>query len=871
MDEYVGDARSGSLWAPSYTRGGYGWRFGLAWSARRLSHDGVASVEVWLWPMEEIAYGTIYSGLRRVYASVTVGGSTQQASFSWGGDDDSYEWSAVHVGWRGDEGSVQTYDRVTGDSGTYGARLLFTWTGWGQIDVSLHGQDGSANGVYGNITIVSWASGELRSGTQSIALPSAIALPTAPEVSGASVSGWTASVRYGMGNASSDPNSRTNVTGPTYRSATLTPSVGSWSASGKSIQVSGDGSFSHPVSGPTSFSVGYRSDGRDVYSDPFAVFPPPKPPSLLSADPVGSYGVRLSWENSQDGDAYVTRVYSGSVSAKDGALSVGSDAVLEAELGAGVTEWSSGSVWEQGGGQTTKSFTVVQVSSRDAWSYGGKQSVALRWLDGLASASRSLSVTNGAMPPAAPYGFSADNVADGVASSSEVSTSWRCRAPDGEQVRDGFRVVGDDGVTYFSEEDSSSGDDAEHEAELGVSIEGARLGLRACAYSRNGEAYSPWAYVLGPAHAGSVELARDRSQGYERISAHVTYPTGGYDPSYSITLSAGGESVGMSGVLDASSGFADVVTGAVTDAFVAGDVSCTLVMGAPGRGSEWDSAESAASLSPGACPPVGLRASQLSDEDESLFKASWEPPFGDALDGELSFELEADGSPADVTSGPSYDARSGRYAASFRHDVTGSASTLRVRSRRGSEESVWASCEFTYVPQELRPPEISDGGHVSGNTYLIRVDRPARGGRKIDGGYAYQVYAGNVRDASQSPESTKVLTASEVASGITVSVTSPNWTYYRVTARDADGESAPSEAVRLRHVASGVGVFCHGCPDLKIEDCCIENAVTCVRASGGSDVTLVGVTMAKASGSDAACYYDVDETSRVHESDTEWK
>lgn len=223
----------------------------------------------------------------------------------------------------------------------------------------------------------------------------------------------------------------------------------------------------------------------------------PNAPSGLSVKANTTFGATLSWKNTQSMTDYYTYVYDGTVSVgSNGKLNAGS-AKLLARLEPGVSSYSNASIWSTTGGYSTKTFSVVQVSSYAAWKKSDKASYATyKYLDGFASTVQKVSLSNGAVAPDAPYSVSLTNVTDTAA-----TVKFSAYAPTASKPRTGFRIYASGQLVKTVASSSGALSGTTQDISWPASIKGKTGTVYVQAYGTGGSANSPTVTGYGTLYA----------------------------------------------------------------------------------------------------------------------------------------------------------------------------------------------------------------------------------------------------------------------------------------------------------------------------------------------------------------------------------
>ena len=855
------------------TKGGYGWSANLY---VEVSHSG-PTVTVTLWPAERIVSGWVHSSVRYLWYGVEVGGTFKSGVMTWGGDDGSNPFCADNlseVGGRDSGFYERITNRFTGES--LHVTLLFE-AGYGPGSATVTSSDRSV-GFQAQITGAGsgWADGLVGSSVASVGYEATWLRPQNPEIASVSGSGaesFSVSVDYGDGGTAQYPISQRRFEWSEVSSPAL---AGTWAGRDENAAAFDTGrmgrgkAYSIRVAAKTEVPV-----NGDVWarSRTAVVMTSPTDVSGLRVSARGTYGASLSWNASPDAPCYVTEVYEGQVSVTSGDVSK-NGAKLLARLAPGVNSWGSDSLWSMTGGLSEKRFCVVRVSSYSAWEDGGKASYATsnKVCDGRYGLPASATLSNGALPPLAPKLVSATNDLGGTSvSNSECLVSWSDAAPTADRRRDGYRIKDSAGNVLAEVRDSEGGQKSAR-ARFASGIAGASERVSVYAFSDGGgETSTPLsAYMYGTPKAPSAKTVSRTPDG---MSASFAVPSAvPVKASMAVSWPDGTARYEL-GVSEPKGGVCSFFgSWSLSSLRMCSNGSVSLLC----RPSQADDAKHelptvCGTLSMSTVPCGEVAVAQRESGNRSWAHVSFEAATfgGDETADSYLVECSTGGKTVEVASviadgSPSYSVRMGCW------ELSDGRGTFSVTAMKNGWRSRAKSTAFVYKPPALTPPHIESITPVKGGP-RYRFDvvfTPASGGTPFYGpGYRYQVYIDNERTSTQRPPVTQVTVSGET-NRLTVDIDSPLWVRVRMTAFDMNGESAPSNAVRQRHEADGVGVFAYGCGDLALNDVSIEGASTCLKVANASRVSLDG---AELSCKDGGVYYEVDdELSKVHEVNVDW-
>ena len=704
----------------------------------------------------------------------------------------------------------------------------------------------------------SWGGTSTRSGSGTLTWDDTYTRPAAPEITGyTSTNGYQERLTF-----STHSSAQAAITATNVERATLTDSnSASWSASSASSPYTNAGK-KNGAAISTRVATNARNGGWQR-SGTALILQAPTDPTGFSVAANGVFGASFSWRNTHGKTDYYTYLYEGDVSVgSDGKPSAGS-ATLIAKLSPGVSSYSAKSLWQSGGGQSTKTFSLVQVSSYDAWKRSGKSSLKTSgfMLDGFASKVLKATLTNGALPPLPATDVVAQNVmSGGKVSDTQAVVSWNASASTGDRPRTGWRILCN-GVQVDTFQDASGGAKTRT---VSVNLLGVAASFTVVAYGIVGETPAQAARTIYGTLPGVSSIQFSRAG--ESISASaVLAAEEGYPNRVEF-----GYRVGSSGDWSTVYGRSIVIDGDEYsyDAF---QLRARVV---PDNGIDVESHASAytqAQVSAGCPAAPSVDVSQNNGyPDGSHCVVAWEPSELSGVEAADSYrvvyvqggvehlvvQVQADGSET--------------YSCDFLW-MASQAITVRVYAVRNGWLSSPTDAPYRYNPQFLEPPTLVSIERESGmDGYYFRLSfEHATGGitygsGTAGAGYRYTLYIDGEKADYQDPPATEVVPLSDQSPTVLMRIVSPRAVYVRMTATDEQRESGLSNSLSAQYQAGGVGIFAYQCGSLVIEDCEVENVSGCIRAVNGSSVSMINCTLRIKEGS--SDYYDIDGTSSIFES-----
>ena len=597
----------------------------------------------------------------------------------------------------------------------------------------------------------------------------------------------------------------------------------------------------------------------------------PTNPTSFSVVANTTFGASFSWKNTHNKTDYYTYLYEGTVTVgSNGKLSTGS-AKLLAKLAPGVTTYSNAKLWAEGGGQSTKTFTLVQVSSYKAWKRTDKASFKTSgyMLEGFASSVLKVSLTNGAMAPSAATNVTAANVmADGKVSNTQAVIKWSAVASTSDRPRTGWRIRCN-GVQVDTFADTTAGSKTRT---VTVSISGKSATFVVEAYGIAGTAAAtatPVIYGQLPALSGISATRRGREITVTTTQNVVGEYSSSVEIGYSLDNSTWTTVSGSSFVVNGDA-YSNAQFYFRTRAIPA------ISIDKESHASDYITT----TCSPGTDAVQSITATQDNDyPDGSHCVATWTAVKSGSTEVPDKYELYY------VLNGTEHKivTVAANGSATYTHDFLWMAAQkifVRVYAIKNGWYSLPCDVEYQYNPQYLEPPQLVSIEHDAmagtgdkGYYYILHF-RHATGGIMYNSGasnagYKYTLYIDGVKADYQDPPSSSVIAVSNVDPTITMKIISPRPVYVRLTATDEQRESGLSNSLSVQYQAGGVGLFLYQCPNITIEDCLIENVGNGVRAMGGSSVSMTNCTVKLKDG--AVDYYDMDEGSSIFELNGEYE
>ena len=591
----------------------------------------------------------------------------------------------------------------------------------------------------------------------------------------------------------------------------------------------------------------------------------PKQPTGLTGEPLGKFGVSLSWENEHPMGDYVTEVWAGgTVSVSDGALYHSGSTKL-GEVGRGVSTFSDEDAWGDDG-YSEKTFYVVQRSSYDQWPNPSKASFVTSGfrVDGLYCQPVSTAVTNGAERPQGPTGVVATNVFDGRASDTRVDVSWTAPADDPASPRDGFRENANGEVA------ATVGPDATSATLTLPSFTDMEVEIAVASYGVGGESVrvaNSGAPVCGPlseASFGEVWRGWDEGRGSYVVRAEIlgTTPEGAYAHDMQVSVSRGGGEPDVYRV-----GIAD---GKVEFVLDEGDMGEGVGLSAryfPTRVQEAepylaDYAVEEVARGPLEVPWIG--ASQQNFEGLGFVAVEFAAPDDPETDLGYRYSVTFSGD--------------GQLPKGFEVDGDGESETYSNRQQFMGGEMVYVDVvptlngwsarptqtRYRYHPLTLRPPTLLSLIQVESGLFELSFTDASGGAPYGDVervGYRYRVYVeGEAKGAT--PGDDAVVYGGEVHRA-TFSELDPYDFRVWVTSLDSLGnESRPSNSLWGRYNPGACCLYAYGC-DLYMQRVEMDRSPVCLSAQD-SHVAMSGCRMNRP---DGGLYYSLSDGSTASESD----
>lgn len=723
-----------------------------------------------------------------------------------------------------------------------------TWT----VTVNVGYASGSIKCGY--TATQSWSGSYSASQSVTLTYASTYTKPSPPSISGYSSSnGYQESLSFAHnGGGAAALNSWI------LQSASLTDSSGSWgtTANNPSSPWSTAGTNNGAII--TRRIATNAVNGGWQYSPTVLILQAPTAPSGFSAVKNTTFGATFSWKNNHSKTDYYTYIYEGTVSrASNGKLSVGS-AKLLATLSPGVSSWGSASLWSTTGGQSTKTFTLVQVSSYAAWKRSDKASfrTSNRCLEGFCSTVLTVKLTNGAMAPSAATGVSAANVVkdDGKVSNVKATISFSAVASTADRPRSGWRIYDSFGNLLKTVQDSSAGKKS-YEVDV-PSMAGKAVSFTVTAYGDGGTSQAVSNTIYGQLLA-PIGLSGSRSG--SSISLSATAPSGQYASHVEISFSYDGEE------WIASSGSSVKVSGS---SYRTDELLWRARMVPDGQPASSHASDYVSAKVTSGTRPVGELTIQQDNkpQDGSHCVVIWNQV--KAADGSEMpdwYEVWAETSEGSRKLATVEASGKASYSYSFLSMAAEEVkvSVIAVKNGWSADPSVaW----YAYNPQYLEPPVLTGVEHIGGYDYRISFE-PASGGVQYDGGtddagYMYSAYIDGIRASYQDPPAAQIIPNKGDSHSLVVRIVSPRTVFVRIAATDERKRSVLSNSVSVQHQMPGVGMFSYGCPSVRMEDCIIEGMKTAVMCAGGSKSSLEGCTVRMA---DGGRYYEIESGSSVTE------
>lgn len=596
----------------------------------------------------------------------------------------------------------------------------------------------------------------------------------------------------------------------------------------------------------------------------------PTAPTSFSVKANTTFGATFTWSNTHNKTDYYTYIFDGPVEVVNGRLNAAFASLL-AKLGPGVSTYSNASIWPSGGGQSTKIFSIVQVSSYADWKRSDKASFKTSgyMLDGFACQPKTVTMTNGAMAPEAPTNVSAANImVGGKVSNSQAVVKWSAAASSASRPRTGWRIRCN-GVQVDEFADTSSG---QKTRTVNVSISGKSATFVVEAYGIAGTASAtatPVIYGQLPALTKITATRRGREVTVTTSQSVVGEYASSVEIGYSLNNSTWTTVAGSSFVING-----DAYSNA--QFYFRARAIPAISIDKESHASNYVTT----TCSPGTDAVASISATQDNDyPDGSHCVATWTSVKSGSTEVPDKYELYY------VLNGVEHKIATvaANGSATYTHDFLWMAAQkilVRVYAIKNGWYSLPCDVEYQYNPQYLEPPQLVSIEHKAGGKasdegyYYILHFRHATGGimynsGAANAGYKYNLYIDGVRADYQDPSSSVVIPVSNVSPTITMKIISPRPVYVRLTATDEQRESGLSNSLSVQYQAGGVGLFLYQCPSVTIEDCLIENVRSGVRAMGDSSVSMMNCTVKLKNG--AVDYYDMDAGSSIFELNGEYE
>lgn len=282
----------------------------------------------------------------------------------------------------------------------------------------------------------SWNGTSSASNSASISWNATYTTPAAPTITSyTSSNGYQESLGYNTNSTAQALVNRTDIERALITSDTATPG---WAAQASSVTANpwtNTGSKNASVISRRVLTV--SASGASQRSGTTLLLQAPTDPSGFTAKESTTFGASFSWTNNNAMTDYYTYIYEGIVTVGTDGKPVTTDATQIARLNPGVTSYTNQSLWSETGGYTTKTFSLVQVSSYAAWNRTNKSDfcTANYTLDGFASSVLKVTLSNGAVAPEPAYNCSLSNVTD-----TSFTVTFSCYAPTASKPRTGFRI-----------------------------------------------------------------------------------------------------------------------------------------------------------------------------------------------------------------------------------------------------------------------------------------------------------------------------------------------------------------------------------------------------------------------------------------------
>lgn len=746
----------------AYNKGGWGVRFYVDTSVS--SRSGTA-VTFKVTAYYETYNAWLYSDER--YVNVTIGGNYHR--FSWSNTEagsGSQSWSVtLYPGYDAD------YYTTFCDGGVSGSSSVV-----GSVDIS----------DFRTYFDATWTT------------------PAAPAITGYSSSNGTSeSLSYRTNSTAQALVTQTNVD-----IAVITGDTGSPGWNGMQISAN---PWTNTVNANGNVSARriatYSKTGVWQLSKTVSLLTAPSAPSGLSIKANTTFGATLSWKNTQSMTDYYTYVYDGSVSVgSNGKLNVGS-AKLLARLEPGVSSYSNANIWSTTGGYSTKTFSVVQVSSYAAWKRSDKASYATySYLDGFASSVLKASLSNGAVAPDAPYSVSLSSVAD-----TSFTVKFSAYAPTASKPRTGFRIYAAGQLVKTVESSSGALNGATYTANWPSSIKGKTGSVYVQAYGTGGTANSASVTGYGSLYAPATPTG-SRS-GTSLTASAANSPSNTYSSAVRLEYSTDNASwVSFNGTL--------------TTQYRTYYVRARVYSSASGLYSPYSATLALAS------PPMGF----------NWFRARQDNNYGDDEQTKLvlSFSAIIDIAPVKFVITNNVNSRSFEVAyVANQTDYTLAVDWFEIElttftvTAYNAWASVPARVEYQYQPPHVKPPVLLtvQRSPEDSSKAILAFNPASEGAPWTDDGtyYKYRIYVNGAAATEWRKGKASYGTVVFMETAL-----SSKENAFRIGAIDKQGTiSELSNTVYYSYKAVDTGVYLYDCDGFTVEDCIItgKNALRLEQSS----------------------------------------